>query len=281
MKKHVLVLGNPAKPGVKEAVGVVVGVLAEKADVTSRIDLELQESLEDTGADVAIVLGGDGTILRVARLMGRRQTPVVGVNFGKFGFLAALDLQQLLERLDELVEGSLPVRERTMLAYSVRSRGQELRSGVALNDVLIAAPSIGRMIATRMHVAGELVATYNGDGVIVSTPTGSTGHSLSAGGPVVDPDMDAVVVCPICTHALAVRPLVVSPAKALEFEVADGREAKVLADGQEEIPLAPELRTVVKRADVRFKLVDAGVRSFYDTLKTKLDWKGQPNYGVG
>ncbi|MBI4713317.1 MAG: NAD(+)/NADH kinase, partial [Planctomycetes bacterium] len=254
-------------------------------DLTNRLDLSKVK------ADLMVVLGGDGSILSTARRLGKNQIPVFGVNLGKFGFLAEYSVEDLKSSIKELL-GSPVISKRMILECEIirgnppmSHRGTALRlrkktvSFIALNDVVISRGSISRMIYLKLKVNHKEVTVFGADGVIISTPVGSTAHSLSAGGPLVHPEMQAFVITPVCAHTLSMRPLVVPVDHEVEVQLADdtGQEVILTVDGQVFMYLHPNNRVVIRKARPIFRLVRIGDRTFYDTIRQKLKWGGQPH----
>jgi NAD+ kinase len=226
-------------------------------------------------ADLALILGGDGAILSSARRLGRNQVPAIGVNLGKFGFLAEVSPEQLRERFDDILAGRYRVSSRMRLSCALEQGGRTVAEDLALNDVVVSRGALSRLVAIGLVVDGMRATTYNGDGVIVSTPTGSTAHSLSAGGPVIDPRLEAFAVTPICPHTLTNRPLVL-PAGCVVELCLDAAPVNVglTVDGQVYREMGRGDRVIIRRAATDFRLIDLGIRTYYDTLREKLHWSG-------
>jgi len=240
------------------------------ADFTGNADLSGVE------ADAAIVLGGDGSILWAARQMGHRQLPVIAVNLGRLGFLADLAPDELIDLLEHHSLEDLPVVEHLMFHCRVTRAGEVLGERIGLNEVAVQAGPPFAMMDVDLYVDSELVTTYSGDGLIVSTPVGSTAHSLSAGGPILRKDLQAFVISPISPHTLTNRPVVDSADRVYEMVISDAREqTPVMLDGRVLCTVAPGDRVRVQRADVQFKLVAAPGHSYYRTLREKLGWGGR------
>jgi NAD+ kinase len=221
-------------------------------------------------ADWAVALGGDGTLLRAARCLAPYGIPVVGVNLGRLGFLAATDLKHMYRTLDAVSRGKLPVSTRTMLAVKP-PRNREQR---ALNDCVVRVIGSPRAARLSVQVDGQYLGTYFGDGLILSTPTGSTAYSLAASGPIVDPEMDLMLLTPICPHSLTQRPFILPPGAAAEIRVEESsRDALVLSlDGQVDFPLKVGDRVLVHRAAERFQLFADPGRPYFSLLREKLKW---------
>ncbi len=227
-------------------------------------------------SDAVITLGGDGTLLAVAREAAPLGTPVLGVDLGSFGFLADQPPEMVLERIDDVVAGRYDVETRMMLRAELISEGKTTAKFLALNDVVVAKEDYRHLVWVHCEVDSHDVATYPADGVIVATPTGSTAYSLSAGGPVVDPRVDCLLIVPICPHTLYSRPVVAAPFSVVKLSVErrPGRadEVAVTVDGQQTHLLGEGDCVVVQRADCRARLIRVGERSFFDRLRDKLNW---------
>lgn len=225
-------------------------------------------------ADALVVLGGDGTLLGVSHLLARRETPVLGVNFGSLGFLTEIALGELYPALEGVLAGRYEYDERRMLHASVRREGAPERLEDVLNDVVITKAALSRIIELDVYVDGLFVSAFRADGLIVSSPTGSTAYNLAAGGPILHPALPAVVLTPICPHMLTNRPLVVSDEATVEVRLRPARdvEVHVTFDGQFGCPLTPADAVVVTRSPRSLRLVRAPNRDFFAVLRTKLKW---------
>jgi NAD+ kinase len=274
---RVLVLGNGHRPGVPDAATRLLPFVREHAEIVC-IDLYQEQSLCDVTADLTLVLGGDGAILRAARQMAYLQIPVLGVNLGKLGFLADLSVEEFCECLPRVVRGDYRVTEHLMFECVVTGP-EGSRTLPGLNEIAVHAGPPFHMLELDLAVNGELVTGYRGDGLIVSTPIGSTAYNLSAGGPILGQELDAFVVTPICPHTLTNRPVVDSADKEYTITIRGASaDATVVIDGQEHVQVTPGHTVTVRRAPVRFKLVKVPGRSYYQTLRDKLRWGAPPNY---
>ncbi len=219
----------------------------------------------------AIVLGGDGTLLGAARALGPGGIPLLGVNLGHFGFLTELEAGDLFEALPSFLSGSCKRDERVTLAAEVLRDGRRIYGSIALNEASVIKGPYGRMTALTLRVSGTEVDTYFADGVIVATPTGSTAYSLSAGGPIVSPEIDAMLVTPVCAHTLYSRSMVVPSSESCEIEVEEPSQSTALSiDGQEFLPLKAGDRVRVARSGVRVSLLRRNDWSFYEILRRKM-----------
>jgi NAD+ kinase len=229
--------------------------------------------------DLAIVLGGDGAILRACRAFGRHQIPLLGVNLGRLGFLADLSLENIRDSLDQLSSREFEVVHHLMFECLHECEDGSCCNSLGLNEVVVSAAGSLSMLDVTLTVDNEPATTYSGDGLIISTPVGSTAHNLSAGGPILRQDLQAFVITPICPHTLTNRPVVDRASATYSITVPDAAPGVMLViDGQIKRSVSPGDRIVVRRADVCFQLVQLAGRSYYSTLNRKLGWSGQPNY---
>jgi NAD+ kinase len=274
---RVLVLGNANRPGVQSEAESLLPFLNAHCNVVA-FDLTQERDLSQSAADLAVVLGGDGAILRAARQMGYRQIPVLGINLGKLGFLAELNPEEVRTHLPRVLAGDYSVTNHLMFECVLdTSRGRQTLLG--LNEVVIQAGPPFHMIDLDLEIDGEQVSTFSGDGLIVSTPIGSTAHNLSAGGPILGQELDAFVVTPICPHLLANRPVVDSADKVHVITVRRSTDGMALiVDGQEVIPIAEQDRITIRRAPTRFQLVRVAGHGYFQALREKLRWGAPPNY---
>jgi len=273
----IFVLGNANKPGVKEEAQRLLPLLQAHAEIAV-VDLLREKDLSATTADLALVLGGDGAILRAARQMAYRQTPVLGVNLGKLGFLADLSPDELRHCFPLVARGEYRVTQHLMFECLLET-GTGGVTFLGLNEAVVQAGPPFHMIDLDLSVDGERVSRYSGDGLIISTPIGSTAHSLSAGGPILGQELSAFVITPICPHTLTNRPVVDSSEKVYTIEIHRASQGMALiVDGQDIVPVKEGDRVTVRKARVQFQLVKVPGRSYYQTLRDKLRWGTPPNY---
>jgi NAD+ kinase len=225
-----------------------------------------------TQVDLLLVLGGDGTLLSMARLVGDLGVPILGVNLGGLGFLTALTVDELFPALEAYLSGGLVIEERMMLAATVLREGERLAEYVALNDMVITKSAMSRIIRLEVAVDGQLATGYRADGLIISTPTGSTAYCLSAGGPIVFPTMDAMVLTPICSHTLTNRPIVLPADQRIEVRLLTDQDVMLTADGQVGFALKPWDTVEIRRASPRIRLLRVPRKHFFSVLRTKLKW---------
>jgi NAD+ kinase len=224
--------------------------------------------------DLVVVLGGDGTLLAVARAIGRRLVPILAVNLGTLGFLAEIDLGELHPTLEAVLAGRFAVEPRMRLEVAVEHAGVERARYLALNDAVITKTAVSRMIDLETHVDGAEVTTYHGDGLIVATPNGSSAYSLSAGGPLLLPSFEAMVLTPICSHTLTQRPLVLSPGVEITIRVQDtrGGEVHLTVDGQVGCELGERDGVSVSRSEWPAQILVPRERNAFQAMRTKLRW---------
>lgn len=274
---RILVLGNARRSGVCEEAERLLPFLRQHCEVVA-VDMRQELDLAGLAADMTLVLGGDGAILRAARQMGYRQVPVLGINLGKLGFLADLTADELCQYLPRVVRGEFRVTHHLMLECLVESAGGS-RTFLGLNEAAIQSGPPFHMLDLELVIDGETVSRYSGDGLIISTPIGSTAHSLSAGGPILGQELPAFVITPVCPHSLTNRPVVDSSDKVYTIAIRRASpNTALVVDGQENLPLAAGDRVTIRKAPVTFGLVKVPGRSYYQTLRDKLSWGTQPNY---
>lgn len=225
--------------------------------------------------ECVLVLGGDGTLLQAARELLQRHIPLLGINLGTLGFLTSAEKSELPKCLDSVLDDSCSIDERMMLGGVAYHGSEKIQMNIALNDVIIARAGFSRLVELKIYVNGELLSIYNADGIIVSTPTGSTGYSLSAGGPIIFPQTDVIVITPICPHSLQARSLVVSGEDRIMIEIGRRRktqkeEAMVTFDGRSAQELETGDRIEIYKAQETTQLIRLKGRSFYQVLQNKI-----------
>ncbi|HLP16307.1 MAG TPA: NAD(+)/NADH kinase [Bacteroidota bacterium] len=221
-------------------------------------------------SDIIIAFGGDGTILSTARMVGRAQVPIVGINLGKLGFLAELSLDEMDAFIRDILNNQHAVEERTVIKVSIDGTDNEL---TALNEVVVDKSVSSRAIQMAAYVDNDYLIGFTGDGLIVATPTGTTGYALAAGGPIVVPTTSVLTIQPISAHTLTARTMIVPDESIIRIDISDGAaESRVTVDGQQEIIVKPPVTVTVQKADYTIKLVKPKDRSYYDVLRAKLMW---------
>jgi NAD+ kinase len=267
-------LGSGDRPNLRAEAERLRPVIDQNVEVILE-DFQYQKDLDQSAADMAIVLGGDGSILRAALQMQERQIAILGVNLGKLGFLASVAPTDLAKVLPEVVRGECRVVEHIMFRCTVYSDGEKVAETLGLNEVAILAGPPFALLNADLYVDAELATTYACDGLIISTPVGSTAHSLSAGGPILRKTLAAFVICPICPHTLTVRPVVDTADRVYDVVVPQPNEGTmVVVDGRPLWRLAPNDQVRVVRARPTFKMIEPRGQSYYHTLRDKLGWAG-------
>lgn len=237
--------------------------------VSDTLESSLEEVLRE--ASLLVCLGGDGTILRLANQMKERSIPVLAVNIGNLGFLTDVKTEEMFDELQTYFLEKSQIEERLMLTCSARTEksGTERRFQ-ALNDIVVSREGLTRLLRVRVEVSGEVLTKFSADGVIVSTPTGSTAYSLSAGGAIVQPKLEAIVITPICPHALALRSLVVRADERITIGIEcdrEGERALLVADGQENMEVDETTSIEITRSLIPFRLIKSSRRSYVETLR--------------
>ncbi len=256
----------------------------EARGVQTLFDEETASSLSDgskgqtrqrvaDASQLLLVLGGDGTMLAAARLAAPRGIPILPINMGSLGFLTSFTVDELHPALDDTLEGRFSLSERVMISVELERAGKVIDNQRVLNEMVVNKGALARMIELELTIDSDFVCRYRADGLIVATPTGSTAYSLSAGGPIVHPAVEAFVITPICPHTLSDRPLVVRDSSCIEMKLSGNTESVFLTlDGQRGIPLQPTDRVRVCRAKEMLKLIQPRKKSYFEILRSKLKW---------
>ena len=281
MKKIGIII-KPHKPEAKEVLKKLVSWLEAQhleavldVDTAKIIDAKskYQKSQIASLVDMIIVLGGDGTLLSVARLTVSKGIPILGVNLGGLGFLTEVTLDELYPTLEKVIAGDCVVDERMMLMTHIHRQGERLAQSPVLNDVVINHGIIARMIILDIFVNSQFVTSLRGDGLIISTPTGSTAYSLSAGGPIIHPTVNAVILTPICPHTLTNRPIVIPNNVKIEAVLKTEDEGVMVTfDGQVGFSLRKDDIVEMRQAETRVKLIQSSGKNYYEVLRRKLKW---------
>jgi NAD+ kinase len=283
-------IGKPGDPAVAETLTVLIEDLLRRG-----CDVLLDESAaayfpQQTATpvvdrqslgercDLAVVVGGDGTLLSVARSLVESGVAVLGINLGRLGFLADVSPDEMCERLNEILAGEFEEEHRALLHASVIRQGNSVSESDALNDVVIHKWDIARMIELETHIDGRFVYSLRADGLIVSTPTGSTAYALSGGGPIIDPALGALVLVPICPHTLSNRPIVVSDQASIDVLVHgdDSNQAQITCDGQVNFALVAGDIIRIQRKAQALRLIHPRQHDHFDIMRRKLRWAEQP-----
>lgn len=266
-----------------KTVGLIVSKIAERQPeevkkVTDALikcgfeiaDEENMDSLFEK-ADIAVVLGGDGTILSVARYSAKYNVPILGLNFGHLGYLAELKKEQT-EYFSKIMKGEYSTEERMMLDVKVRRNGEEVYSSTALNDAVATKGIVSKMVHMLLEIDGKYTGDYYSDGIIVSTPTGSTAYSLSAGGPIVEPKLNIMVLTPICAHSTNARPMVISDEQTIKItvDIYHGEDVALMCDGNRPFKLSHGDEIYITKSEYKTKLIRLYESNFFDILNKKL-----------
>ncbi|MBI5025256.1 MAG: NAD(+)/NADH kinase [Nitrospirae bacterium] len=279
MKKIALI----CKAGRPEAIEVVKALLPwlRERGIEAFVDLESATDLNIKGyprpeipslVDVIIVLGGDGTLLSVARLVGDRGVPILGVNLGGLGFITEVTISEIYESIEKIVSNQCPSEERVMLTARIHRHRESIAEYSVLNDVVINKGALARMIELDTYINHRYVTSFRADGLIVSTPTGSTAYSLSAGGPILYPTLESFVMTPICPHTLTNRPIVLPDSFVVEAVIKAGEDVFLTLDGQVGFSLKVGDTVEVKKARFKTKLLLPSSRDYFQVLRAKLKW---------
>jgi NAD+ kinase len=287
--KSVGLIGKFGDPKVSEAILRVhsvlqnheIKVLLDQATAEQHTNLEIETASRNKigqTCDLAIVVGGDGTLLDAARSLSDHGVPIVGVNLGRLGFLADVSPKEVETKLEEILKGEYTEEERFLLHASVERDGKIIAEGDALNDVVIHKWEVARMIEFETKINQQYVHTHRSDGLIVSTPTGSTAYALSGGGPILHPGLDAVTIVPICPHTLSNRPVVVTSDSVIEITITEGgrNDGQLTCDGQlhHRLEMGDTVKVMAKPKKLR--LLHPSGYDYYQILRAKLHWAEHP-----
>ncbi len=251
--------------------------LDEEIIASMNTDVEVLNNISiDVGIDLVIVLGGDGTLLHNARRFATAGTPILGINYGRLGFLAELEKNSIEEYFDKLFTGAYIIDSRMMIEGKLIRDGNVIETFIALNDIGVTRGAFSRIINLEVFIDRQFVDYYAADGIIVSTPTGSTAYSLSAGGPIADPNMSLILITPICPHTLHARSIIVPDYKEVSIQLEDlhSHDAFITVDGQQGYNLMSNDIITIKKASYSAKLIRIINRNFYDVLREKLAERG-------
>jgi NAD+ kinase len=281
--KTIGITSKPKKPEVREIVPPLLNWLHERS-IQVLIDKETNSSLDNSEkcvtrnempsrVELIIVLGGDGTLLATARVLNRKPVPLLAVNLGGLGFLTVITRDELFPTLERVLSGDFRTERRVQIEADIIRAGEVISSFLALNDVVLNKGAIARVLDFDVSVDGQFISTYKADGLIVSTPTGSTAYSLAAGGPVITPSVEAFIVTPICAHTLTNRPIVLPDSAQIEVEVKSHRESVYLTvDGQVGIAVRSEDAVQMRRASSVVELIQSPQKNYFEILRQKLKW---------
>lgn len=246
--------------GAEEVVSDKVGKVIPRQELTSTCDL-------------VVILGGDGTFISVCRYPSKHDCLVLGVNLGTLGFLTEVNTEELFGTLEKVLQGSVKTETRSLLKATVVGPDGSSACYYAFNDVVLSKQALARIFELNLMIDGDRAAALRGDGVIVSTPAGSTGYSLAAGGSIVHPSVDALLIAPICPHSLSSRPLVIPGNSKLELSLDSGDEVYLTVDGQEGAPFLPGTKILIETSDYKVNIIKSEKRDYFEVLRNKLHWR--------
>lgn len=278
-KPKVIIFGDSSRPHANEAMEQFVNFAGDKIEIISNCfetvcNVEILQK-----ADYAVVFGGDGTILGAARQLCQTKVPVIGVNVGKLGFLAEFSIQELQDQFERIFLGEALIEKRMIVHCAVRRGDEDVFSSTAVNDVVITAGAPFSMIEMKLSVEKQQLVVCIGDGIILSTPTGSTAYNLSAGGPIVSPRLSALVITPICPHSLSFRPIVINADSTVTIDmIRMNDQTTLLLDGQVQAELDPDDVIEIQKHEGQFLVVNNPMRTHWETLASKLNWAEKPRY---
>ncbi|MCU0715501.1 MAG: NAD(+)/NADH kinase [Pirellula sp.] len=275
-RPRVVVLAAPNRPRVESELPKLIPCIERHADIVA-VDLEFQHDFENCSSDLVLVLGGDGSILQSARQMKHKQRPVLGVNLGKLGFLAAIQPDKFVNVWPEIAKGNFELTNHLMLQSAVYREDELLHSMIGLNEASILGGPPYSMLYIDLFIDSALATTYACDGLIISTPIGSTAHNLSAGGPILRRNLQAFVICPISPHTLTMRPVVDTADRVFDLMLrVDHPTASLVVDGRVVCHLERNMKVRIARADSSFQLIGVPGHDDYQALRDKLGWSGKP-----
>ena len=281
--KRIGIISRPRRSNIAEVVPPLLKWLEERG-MPAVYDNETATVLKNENAgktrhqvaqesDLLLVLGGDGTILAAAREAAYHGIPILPINMGSLGFLTSFTVEELYPALESTLAGKATIEERVLLQVERTHNGELLTQQRVLNDAVVHKGTLARMIEVELHINGAFVCRYRADGLIVASPTGSTAYSLSAGGPIVQPGVESILITPICPHTLTNRPLVIPNSARVEIEFRAGEESVFLTlDGQVGVELKPGDRVGVTKADSKLRLVRPTRKTYFEVLRNKLKW---------
>jgi len=279
-RPRVIILSSSSHPDTVRHISEVRAWIAQHADIVREFEIDDAPLPATLAAELAIVLGGDGALLSQARRLVDRGIPLVGVNFGRLGFLAAFDWPSLKNQANVIFGGTPPLVEQMILSVAVHDTNQApTRSEIAINDCVVTAGPPFRMIELALHIDGEQGPVLSGDGVIVSSSIGSTAHNVSAGGPIVHPALEAMVITPNAAHSLAARPLVLDAGSTLTIDISKANEGTTLViDGQLLQPLHAGQSVTIRKHDRKARFIANPASTYWQVLQQKLRWAAPPTY---
>lgn len=278
--KKVMIIANLHKEDAKDLIEEIEDYLEEKGIAVIVFGFRGKPEIPDVrNIDFVFSLGGDGTVLYTARVVESFGIPILALNLGKFGFITEISKHEWKSVFEKFQKNELSLSRRIMLKVVVERQGKKIATFKGLNDAVISCEGISTIVKLNLMINNTQLGEYRADGVIIATPTGSTAYSVSAGGPVLDPEMEAIIVNPICPFTLSNRPIVVSGDEVITILVEQDQRVGVILsiDGQDSFPLIPHDRIIIEKSHSKTLLVRSDVRNFYEILRSKLNWSGGPD----
>jgi len=277
--KRIIILGHMGKPGIPEQIEALRPWFEQRADVLGVHRADEATAADAAHADLCVVFGGDGTLLHAARNIAAAGVPLLGVNMGKLGFLAEFTVEEMQQHFERILSGGVQPTERMILEVSVDRCSGDAFIATAVNDVAIQAGAPYRMIELNVEQNGDTISRYLGDGLVISTPTGSTAYNLSVGGPILEPTLDGVVITPVAPHTLALRPIVVRSDVTIRITANRvNAGSAVIIDGQATTGLCAGDTVSVGRSKTPARIIPCPERGYLQTLTNKLQWGQSPHH---
>ena len=278
--RKVLLIANLMKPDAAPLVEKIQKYFHEKNIETTLFGLNGKSNPpEKRDFDLALSLGGDGTVLFSARFLAKSQIPILPVNLGDFGFITEVAKDEWCSAFEQYQSGFLGVRKQIMLQVKIRRNGSVVNTLIGLNDAVVSSSGISKIVRLDISLSDTPLGEYRADGVIIATPTGSTAYSAAAGGPILEPEMEAMIINPICPFTLSNRPLVVSKSEKISIFVKPKQRAEIILtlDGQSVFPLLPRDTLFIETAENYALIIRSDIRNFFEVLRSKLNWSGGPD----
>ncbi|MCK4543119.1 MAG: NAD(+)/NADH kinase [Spirochaetales bacterium] len=279
--ESIYIIANLLKKGAESLIGEITSDLEPQGIQVEIFSFKGKPEIPHIPLDTDVVfsLGGDGTVLFSARALKGMDIPIMPVNLGDFGYITEVSREEWKEAFDEYRRGNVGISKRVMIEACVERNGHSFRTIEGLNDAVITTAGTSKVVRLKLSIESSYLGEYRADGVILATPTGSTAYSAAAGGPILQPEMQALLITPICPFTLSNRPLVVQGDQSIFLEVEKHQRAELILtiDGQEIIPLFPEDRVCFRRSKHVVHIINSTRRNFVEVLRTKLNWSGGPN----
>ncbi len=278
--KKVLIIAHLGKKDAEDLIEEIKKYMEEREIEVVVFGFTGKPKIPDiTGVDFIFSLGGDGTVLFVSRVAENSGIPILALNLGQFGFITEISMHEWKSVFEKFKRGDIDLSRRIMLKVIVERNGEQIASFKGLNDAVISCKGISTIVKLQLMINNTQLGKYRADGVIIATPTGSTAYSVSAGGPILNPELEAIIINPICPFTLSNRPIVVSGDEVISILIEEDQRVGVILsiDGQDSFPLLPRDRILIEKSHSKTLLVRSDVRNFYEILRSKLNWSGGPD----